>query len=174
METVLFTLEKANATLPLVRLVVREIIELTGEIKQTRRRLAVAGEKVVPGLEQYFEEVQAIRQATEENEARVEQCVAELKALGVETDHAAQGQIEFPARTDNDLIYLGWQFDDPEILYWRPAVANSQRKPIESLIASKPNRLFDQEPQLGFDEADAERWSLPEFGTGSSKPADNN
>ena len=170
----LFTLEKANSMIPLVRLIVRDIVELTEKVKQTRRRLAAASENAVRGLEHYHEEVQAIRSGLQSDEARIEQCLAELDSLGLATELAGQGQIEFPAKTDNNLIFLAWQFDDSEVRYWRTPSMESQRNPIESLhgLHRQSQLGVDRKSQLA--DSDEENWKLSDFDSAETKFLDNN
>ena len=94
-----FTLRTANAMLPLVRSIVKDIVELSVEISQIRRRLEELGVEQAPDDSQdvYSTEVTAIRDSVDRQSDRVRECVAELNELGVWPRSLIAGYVDFPA-----------------------------------------------------------------------------
>jgi hypothetical protein len=94
-----FTAEQANATLPLVRAIVRDIT-----------RLAESQDRMGPEPEAE----EALRQERE----RLAECVAELAELGIELKDPYSGLIDFPSLREGREVYLCWKLGEPEVEYW--------------------------------------------------------
>jgi hypothetical protein len=111
-----FTNEQANATLPLVRRIVSDLLDL-----HPRWRAAVAA----------FEAEQAVVSATGETPAaravrleagrlagEIEACLEELEQIGCVFKGFDVGLIDFPAMLEARDVYLCWQYDEPRVEYW--------------------------------------------------------
>jgi hypothetical protein len=114
-----FTAAEANATLPLVRAIVRDITALWQELQGRQDRLARLQQ---PNQKQpsdaYQEELQAIEAELERDEDRLREYVQELAGLGVELKDPGIGLIDFPGRIDGREVYLCWRYGEPEVAYW--------------------------------------------------------
>jgi hypothetical protein len=113
----LFTLEEAQNMLPLVKSIVRGILEdyavlqpKAAELRDLERAAATASEARAR-RRALFEEV-------EELTSRVNEALAELDALGVEFKGYEQGLVDFPARRNDEVIYLCWKYDEERIAFW--------------------------------------------------------
>ena len=117
----LFTVEEANATLPLVQRITHDLQELASEIIDRRQRLALLtdGREARQG-DPYAEELEAIRKQLEQDEERAHEYFDELRQIGVEPKGAAEGLVDFPTMIDGELAYLCWQLGEPELLHWHP------------------------------------------------------
>jgi hypothetical protein len=115
----LFTIEQANAMLPLVRAITSDLATLGREVTERRHRLAVltAGREPKPG-DPYSDELAQIEHELEKDSVRLQEYVAELRALGVEPKGALEGLVDFPAQMDGRIVYLCWRLGEPEILHW--------------------------------------------------------
>lgn len=111
-----FTVEQANATLPLVRRIVSDLLEL-----HPRWRAAVAA----------FESEQAAVTASGETEAarlarlaagqlagEIEACLEELEQVGCVFKGFDAGLVDFPTLLDGREVYLCWQHDEPRVEHW--------------------------------------------------------
>ena len=127
----LFTLAEANATLPLVRAITKDIIELSTQIIRTKQRLESVtfgsfGEKESTTIkcgnqvrrEFYKEEIEDIQYSLEADGQRLNCFVDELMALGVVPKGLMDGLVDFPAIHNDEVIYLCWKYDEPEITHW--------------------------------------------------------
>jgi hypothetical protein len=115
----LFTIEEANQTLPLVRAITADLVQLTNELVERRQRLAM----LTSGRERevgnpYSDELAAIEAEIEKDAQRLREFVDELIALGVEPKSAMDGLIDFPAMLDGRLVYLCWKLGEPEVIHW--------------------------------------------------------
>jgi hypothetical protein len=119
LEKRVFTVSEANATLPLVKAIVRDIMELARDLREREERLNRAGSsKKSAFLEAYQEEVRLAQAGFERDQERLQEYEQELKDLGVELKDYFTGLIDFPCLLDNREVYLCWRYDEPEVSYW--------------------------------------------------------
>jgi hypothetical protein len=115
----LFTIEQANAMLPLVRAITADLAGLARDVMERRHRLALltAGRDLKPG-DPYSDELAQMEGDLERDAARLQEYVEELRELGVEPKGAVEGLIDFPCELDGRIVYLCWRLGEPEVLYW--------------------------------------------------------
>ncbi len=112
-----FTVTQANATLPLVRAIVRDIVDLAKGIALLQERL----EQRKPGGQgrtMSREEIQQLRADFRHNQARLEECIQELGQLQVELKDPLIGLVDFPSRLEGREVYLCWRLGEAEVAYW--------------------------------------------------------
>lgn len=114
-----FTVERANAMLPLVRAIVKDLAELSRDVIDRRDRLAhlLAGRNG-QSTDVYSEELVQIEEELEKDGRRLRDYVEELTKLGLEPKNGQEGLVDFPTLIDGREAYLCWKLDEPEILYW--------------------------------------------------------
>lgn len=115
----MFSVDEANAMLPLVRAIVRDLIEVSGGITERRQRLGylVAGRE--PNSEDpYWQELEQVQEELRNDTRRLGEYVEELHRLGVEPKSATEGLVDFPSVIDGRPVYLCWKFDEAEVLYF--------------------------------------------------------
>ena len=114
-----FTVDEANARLPLVRVIVKDLMQLAAEVTDRKDRLGMlARGKSSSSADVYQAEVDQIEQELEKDTEKLNGYLQELLELGVEPKSALDGLVDFPAMIDGKLAYLCWKFDEPEVLYW--------------------------------------------------------
>ncbi len=114
-----FSVAEANATLPLVRAVVRDITELARSLRERHERLA----RVRPPErghipEAYQEELEQVRAEFEHDQERMQEYEKELRQLGIELKDYDKGLIDFPSRMNGREVYLCWRLGEPAVQYW--------------------------------------------------------
>jgi hypothetical protein len=116
----LFTVAEANRTLPLVRMIVRDIVELFPDVARRRERLADLQSKrrTKPSDDPYTDEVRQMEAELEVDEERLRSYAAELAEIGAELKDPLAGLIDFPALIDGREAYLCWKLDEPQIGFW--------------------------------------------------------
>jgi hypothetical protein len=114
-----FTLDQANATLPLVRAIAGDLVELSRDVIERRQRLDLlsSGRDFEAG-DPYDDELAHIEKELEKDAVKLQEFVSELRQLGVEPKSGPEGLVDFPALMDGRLVYLCWRYGEPEILYW--------------------------------------------------------
>ncbi len=112
-----FTVSEANATLPLVRAIVRDITELATELRERHERL----ERLRPddgSSAAHEEELLRAEAEFERARGRMEEYERELRQLGVELKDYFMGLVDFPALLNGRPVYLCWRLGEPEVAHW--------------------------------------------------------
>jgi hypothetical protein len=140
-----FTVEEANATLPLVRAIVEDLVALSGEVFERRERLAALGRgRQRDPDDPYHQELAQMEEELEDDTRRLRGYVEELLELGVEPKSATQGLVDFPAVIDGRDVYLCWQLGEPEVLYWHDREAGFQgRQPLTAEAAAEGSGIAE-------------------------------
>jgi hypothetical protein len=134
-----FTVAEANAMLPLVRAIVRDVTELARDLKERQERLArVRLPESGHGGDAYREELNQVQADFEREQERMQEYVAELHKLGVELKDYFSGLVDFPSRLDNREIYLCWRLGEPDVAHWHELEAGFQGRQKLLADAAKP------------------------------------
>ena|ERR1700722_19486957 len=114
-----YTLEQANATLPLVRAIVRDITVLAQELRDRHERLVHLRPSERSGRsEAHQEELTQAQMEFERGQARMQELERELVQLGIELKDYFVGLIDFPCWMDGREVYLCWRLDEAEVAFW--------------------------------------------------------
>jgi hypothetical protein len=112
-----FTVDEANATLPLLRAILRDVTALAQDLRDRHQRilrLQSAG-KVDRA---HDEEVQTMIADFERDQDRMREYEAELQQLGVELKDYLTGLVDFRCWMDGREVYLCWRLGEPDIGHW--------------------------------------------------------
>jgi hypothetical protein len=110
-----YTVEQANASLPLLRLIVRDITVLAQSLNEQHRRLTKLQDEPEPMPE---DELDAAIARMEDGQAQMRAYEQELRDLNVELKDYLTGLVDFPARIDGLDVYLCWRLGEPEVAHW--------------------------------------------------------
>jgi hypothetical protein len=136
----LFTVEQANAALPLVRAIVKDLAELSREVIERRERLST----LMAGRDRqkkdlYGQELTQIEQELEKDTERLQEYIEELRQLGVDPKNGPEGLVDFPAMLDGRPIYLCWKLGETEVLHWHELDAGFRgRQPLTAGSIGRP------------------------------------
>jgi hypothetical protein len=116
-----FTVEEANARLPLVRAIVQDIVALYEEVHERRERLARI--RQIRGGQQeddspYSDELRHSEVELDKDIARLEAYAGELRELGAELKDPVIGLVDFLTRIDGRDAYLCWKLGEEDIQHW--------------------------------------------------------
>jgi len=114
-----YTAAEANAALPLIRVVVRDIAELARDLRDRHERLTrlQPSDRGVLG-DAYHEELQQVQAEFERDQERMHEYEQELKKLSVELKDYDTGLIDFPCWMDGREVYLCWRLGETEVSHW--------------------------------------------------------
>ena len=120
--TRLFTLDEANATLPLVRAITQDLAASSFEVFERHQQFnrVMAGRNMDDG-DPYCDELIQVRQDLEQQAERLQEYLGELKQLGMEPRNGPGGMIDtvdFPSEREGHTIYLCWQLGEDEVSHW--------------------------------------------------------
>ncbi len=141
-----FTPEQANAMLPLVRSIVKDISELAHGLRDRHARLNRLGQGGVgKGLitQGQLEEEQA---AWERDAERLQECVTELTNLGVEMKDLFLGLVDFPGLKDGREICLCWKLGEPSLDWWHETDAGYAGRQRLNLDLREPRSGMRSQP----------------------------
>ncbi len=138
----LFTPAEANATLPLVRAIVSDLVVLSRDLAERRQRLSpLLSGKAKKARDPYHEELVQTQKDMDRDMLRLKEYVEELRALGVEPKSGTEGLVDFPAILDGQPIYLCWKFDEPRVLFWHDLESGfAGRQPLGPDGEFKPSK----------------------------------
>ncbi len=134
----LFTVDEANQVLPLVRSIVRDVVNDFRELRNAgreRRALEVetAGHR---GAQRHIE---LLKDKVNEYSARIESYLRELSDLGLEVRDLELGLVDFPSLIDGEPAYLSWRLGEEDVSWWHPADKGfSDRAPVPVTIGTPP------------------------------------
>ena len=124
-----FSVASANQTLPLVRAIVSDIVELYPEVRDREERLT----RITRGRSKdsrpddlYTEEVDQVRQDLERDVERLQGFIDELLELGVEFKDPVLGLVDFPAQRNGKEVCLCWKLGEPSVDFWHTVEAGFQ------------------------------------------------
>ncbi|MFN8707936.1 MAG: DUF2203 domain-containing protein [Planctomyces sp.] len=129
------TVDEVNERLPLVRSIVRDVVELHSDIADRRERLASIRQRHPSSSSSsasvYEEEVRQMEEELLRDEKRLEGYSEELLEIGGVLSDAATGTVDFPGESGGDRLWLCWRFDEPVVMYWHSgACGESERLPL--------------------------------------------
>ena len=114
-----YTPASANATLPLVRVIIRDVTELAKELRERHERLSRVLSGKRSGLSAaHEEELLQAQSELERGQVRMREYERELQSLGIELKDYFIGLIDFPCRMDGREVYLCWRLGEAEVAYW--------------------------------------------------------
>ncbi len=112
-----YTVDEANAMLPLLRAILRDVVALANELRERYERLSRMQES--DGLDQaHKEEVQQLIEEFERGQDKMHEFEFELEKLGVELKDYYTGLIDFRHLRDGKEVYLCWRLGEPEVAHW--------------------------------------------------------
>lgn len=133
-----FTIDEANAMLPLVRAIAADLVNVSRTVVDRRQRLdQIAADQVRPDDDPYAAELAQIEEEVAKDSERLKGYVEELMQLGVEPKSVTLGLVDFPTMIDGRPAYLCWKYDEPEIIAWHEINAGfAQRKSLVADISA--------------------------------------
>ncbi len=127
-----FTVEQANAALPLVRAIATDLAELSRDVIERRERLSsLLSGRQRGARDVYGEELAHIETELEKDTERLQGYVEGLRELGVDPKNGPEGLIDFPAVMEGRAVYLCWKLGEAEVLHWHDLDAGFRgRQPL--------------------------------------------
>jgi hypothetical protein len=113
-----YTTAEANAALPLVRAIVKDITALTEDLHERHQRLLRAREERGSQTPAHEEEWRHVQDEMERGQERLEEYVRELNGLGIQLKDYYIGLIDFPCWMEDREVLLCWKQGEPYVGHW--------------------------------------------------------
>lgn len=115
----LFTKEEADRTLPLVRVIVRDIVtDYDVYTKKSQELNAITARMAARPTKDDLKAQQALEEEVGAVKKRIAEAAMELEKLGIELKDCQMGLVDFPAKIGGDIAYLCWKYDEAKIGFW--------------------------------------------------------
>jgi hypothetical protein len=128
----LFTVREADATLPLVRGIVTDLLATHQRWTElvARYELATGPLRADAGEP---DQIVALRDSAAHEAERINTCLVELEELGGVFKGFEMGLVDFYALKDDRLVFLCWQPGEDHITHWHEVDGGfSARQPIDA------------------------------------------
>jgi len=113
-----FSVEEANKTLPLVRVIVGDIVRQLRIVNDLSQRLgAVSQGRRVKATDLYAEELAQTEAEMQAEKSKLQAYHDELEQIGVELK-GPDGLCDFLSIRDGREVYLCWRLGEPEVMFW--------------------------------------------------------
>lgn len=132
-----FTIAEANAALPLVKAIVKDLVQLSRDVIERRERFEqLKSRRAAGGHDLYDQELEQVAEELRQDAEQLQGYVNELLDLGVEPKSGPEGLVDFPSFMDGRLVYLCWKHGEPEVAHWHELDAGFRgRQPIDVGVA---------------------------------------
>lgn len=138
-----FTLEEAQAVLPVVEALLkramearRSVMEIEQDLQLLSQRISLSG-----GMRVDVPAVKRQRTAHDLFAEQVQELVTEIDSIGVEVKDLDSGLLDFPCKLEDKVVLLCWKQGEDRITHWHTMEDGFRgRKPIdERFRRNKPN-----------------------------------
>ena len=138
-----FTLEEAQAVLPVVEALLkramearRSVMEIEQDLQQLSQRISLSG-----GMRVDVPAVKRQRIAHDLFAEQVQELVTEIDSIGVEVKDLDSGLLDFPCKLEDRVVLLCWKQGEDRITHWHTMEDGFRgRKPIDDRFRrNKPN-----------------------------------
>lgn len=125
-----FTVEQANRMLPLVKRIVRDIVD--AHRAWTRSVKDFENAATWTRADAPSSQLTALENEVKRLAAEIEGYLGELRELGVDFKGFEQGLVDFPGERDGRVVCLCWKLDEASVSHWHEVTEGyAGRQPIE-------------------------------------------
>ncbi len=129
LEHELWTPERANKALPLVRRIVEDLVMQYRRWTELVERFEGASLRSTP--EHPDAEAEALAKQVQQAAREIQGFVAELNSLGVECKGYEQGLVDFPGEREGELVHYCWQRGEQTVSHWHARASGfAGRQPL--------------------------------------------
>ncbi|MCA9060265.1 MAG: DUF2203 domain-containing protein [Planctomycetaceae bacterium] len=140
---VMLSVDEVNQRLPLVRSIVRDIVDLHSDLSLRKTRLATILEQRSGGHsgEVYEDEVQQMEAEIAADEQRMSGFCGELQQLGGVLRDPISGTVDFASTLQGDVVSLCWQPPEPQVMYWHSGECSQSERILlcPEAVAGQPD-----------------------------------
>lgn len=130
----LFSADEANSLIPRLEVLIRDLQDNAGSLRERIQELAETDDKVDS---MRLQEIVELHPELKGAASRMAEIVGEIEELGCYLKDIDLGLIDFATEMGDDVVFLCWQYGEREVLAWHSTDSGFvQRRPLPD--ASKP------------------------------------
>lgn len=120
-EESLLTVDEVNQRLPLVRSIVKDIVDLHSDITDRKQRLKLLRDRHPASASTdsvYEQEVQQMEHELTRDESRLDEFSDELHQIGGVLTDPTTGRVDFPGDLAGERVFYCWKSGESDVLFW--------------------------------------------------------
>ena len=145
----LFTLDEAQALVPVLESLLKRGIEakkaaeqINEQLQQLSQRIFVSG-----GMHVDVGKVGRQRVELEAHIQRAKDALEEINSIGVQIKDLEIGLLDFPCKVDDTVVLLCWRMGESRITHWHTVESGFQgRQPLDDRFQEHPRRTKPERP----------------------------
>jgi hypothetical protein len=114
--TRLFTVNEANALLPVLRPLVENVLETLRRLK-AKTATVIRDEQLDPDAPQLMQRLQENSEIAR-FVGEIKGLVEEINSYGCMCKGVEQGLLDFPCMFGSEVVFLCWQYGEPSVSHW--------------------------------------------------------
>lgn len=138
-----FTLDEAQALLPVLEALLKRAIEARRAAQEIEEKLQALSRKifVTGGLFLDVDRVRRRRAAYESQIQQVKDSLAEIEAIGVQVKDLETGLLDFPCAIEGETVLLCWKMGESRIEFWHTLDAGFRgRQPLDARFTKQASK----------------------------------
>lgn len=138
-----FTLDEAQALLPVLEALLKRAIEARRTAQETEEKLQALSRKifVTGGMFLDVDRVRRRRAAYETQIQQVKDSLAEIEAIGVQVKDLETGLLDFPCFIEGETVLLCWKMGESRIEFWHTLDAGFRgRQPLDERFTKRASK----------------------------------
>lgn len=144
-----FTLDEAQALLPVLETLLKRAIEAKRDAEEIEEKMQALSRKVffAGGMLLDPERLRRRRSAHESHVQRAKDSLAEIDAIGVQVKDLDTGLLDFPCVINGETVLLCWKMGEEEIGFWHTLEGGfSGRQPLDARFSKKTQGKNPEKP----------------------------
>jgi hypothetical protein len=145
----LFTLEEAQALVPVLESLLKRGIEakqaaeqINDELQSLAQRISVTG-----GMHVDVARVGRRRTEMEAHIQRAKDALQEIDAIGVQVKDLDTGLLDFPCKVEDEVVLLCWKMGEARITHWHTMDSGfAGRQPLDDRFEGRSRRSKPEKP----------------------------
>ena len=132
-----FTLDEAQALLPVLESLLRTAIQAKKLVEETEAELEALHHRIFLNGGMFLDIVSLARKKAEQAKAeqRIKDALAEIDSIGVQVKDLSIGLLDFPCEVEGQIVLLCWKLGEKSITHWHGVQEGfAGRKPIDQRI----------------------------------------
>ncbi len=138
-----FTLDEAQALLPVLEALLKRALESKRAAEEAESELAALAQRIyiMGGMRVDVADVTKQRAEVDRHLQRARESVAEIDSIGVQVKDLDTGLLDFPCRVEDEVVLLCWKLGETAIEHWHTMDSGFKgRQPLDERFRRRQNQ----------------------------------